>query len=80
MPNKLEVGDLGSVLDQPPHVLSVGLVDVIVDRFQVQTIHLKGRGSPETRKLTAQLGERQQTAGPQTRLVKHHNCRVGQWR
>lgn len=54
--NKLEVGNLGSVLDQPPHVLSIGLVDVIVDRFQVQAVHLEGRGSPETRELTAQLG------------------------
>lgn len=80
MPNKLEVGDLGSVLDQPPHVLSVGLVDVIIDRFQVQAVHLVGREPPKTRKLTAQLGERPQTAGPQSRLVKQHKRRQARWR
>lgn len=33
MSDKLEVGYLRSVLDQPPHILSVGFVDVIVDCF-----------------------------------------------
>lgn len=42
MPDELEVGDLGPVLDQPPHVLAVGFVDVIVHRFQVQAVHLEG--------------------------------------
>lgn len=73
MPNKLEVGNLCSVLNQPPHVLSIGFVDVVVDCFQVQAVHLEGRGCPVTRKLTVQLGERRQTAGP--------HCWVGggQW-
>lgn len=39
MADELEVGDLCAVLDQPPHVLAVGLVDVVVDRFQVQAVH-----------------------------------------
>ena len=44
MSDKLEVGYLRSVLDQPPHILPVGLVDVIVHRFQIQAVHLQGVG------------------------------------
>lgn len=47
MSDKLEVGDLGSVLNQPPHILSVGLVNVIVHCFQIQAVHLEGEEPPD---------------------------------
>lgn len=55
MPDKLEVRDLGSVLNQPPHVLAVGLVDVVVDRFQVQAVHLGGAGGAWDLRIAARI-------------------------
>lgn len=48
MSDKLEMGYLRSVLDQSPHILSVGFVNVIVHCFQIQAVHLQGVGNLQT--------------------------------
>lgn len=42
MPDKLEVWYFCSVLDESPHILAVGFVDVIVHRLQIQAVHVWG--------------------------------------
>lgn len=54
MPDELEVGDLCAVLDQPPHVLAIGLVNVVVDCFQVQAVH---GGTPPVTAVTRLAAE-----------------------
>lgn len=45
MPDKLEVGYLCSVLDQSPHILSIGFINVIIHGFQIQAVHLQRVGN-----------------------------------
>ncbi len=48
MSDKLEVRYLCSVLDQSPHILSIGFVYVIVHCFQIQAVHLQRVGNLQT--------------------------------
>lgn len=60
MSDKLEMGYLCSVLDQPPHILSVGFIYVIVHCFQIQAVHLQGVGNLQTEAEVNCLAEKRQ--------------------
>lgn len=48
MSHKFEVGYFCAVLNQPPHILSIGFINIIVHCFQVQAVHLQRVGNLQT--------------------------------
>lgn len=48
MSDKLEVGYFCSVLNQSPHILSIGFINVIIHCFQIQAVHLQRVGNLQT--------------------------------